>query len=54
MSFIISAEFCFEHLDAPVLRLGSMDTPVPFAGNLENGFLASTYLDEVMERLLGY
>lgn len=47
-------EFCFEHLDAPVLRLGSMDTPVPFAGNLENGFLASTYLDEVMERLLGY
>ncbi|MDN3205470.1 alpha-ketoacid dehydrogenase subunit alpha/beta [Algoriphagus sediminis] len=33
------SEHCFEHLDAPVMREGSLDTPVPFAGNLEKQFL---------------
>ncbi|MEN2284251.1 dehydrogenase E1 component subunit alpha/beta [Algoriphagus sp. SE2] len=33
------SENCFEYLDAPVMREGSLDTPVPFAGNLEKQFL---------------
>lgn len=33
------SEHCFEHLDAPVMREGSLDTPVPFAPNLEKQFL---------------
>ncbi len=32
-------ENCFTQLDAPVKRLGSLDTPVPFAADLENNFL---------------
>ncbi|MFZ6051171.1 alpha-ketoacid dehydrogenase subunit alpha/beta [Halocola ammonii] len=47
-------EECFEHLDAPVKRLGSMDTPVPFAGNLEKEFLASSKFADVLRKLLDY
>lgn len=32
-------EHCFEHLDAPVRRLASLDTPIPFAPTLEANFL---------------
>lgn len=32
-------ENCFSHLDAPVMRVGSMDTPVPFSKGLEDAFL---------------
>lgn len=33
------SEHCFEDLDAPVMRLGSMDTPIPFSSGLEKNFL---------------
>ena len=33
------AEFAFEHLDAPVKRIGAIDTPTPFAPTLEEYFL---------------
>ncbi|MFC3879268.1 thiamine pyrophosphate-dependent enzyme [Algoriphagus namhaensis] len=33
------SEHCFTHLDAPVMREGSLDTPVPFAPSLEKQFL---------------
>jgi 2-oxoisovalerate dehydrogenase E1 component len=33
------SEHCFKDLDAPVMREGSLDTPVPFAPNLEKQFL---------------
>jgi len=33
------AEHCFNYLDAPIMRSGSLDTPVPFAKNLEDQFL---------------
>ncbi|MFN3801572.1 thiamine pyrophosphate-dependent enzyme [Belliella pelovolcani] len=33
------SEHCFEMLDAPVMREGSLDTPVPFAPSLEKNFL---------------
>jgi 2-oxoisovalerate dehydrogenase E1 component beta subunit len=33
------AEKAFEHLDGPVMRVGALDTPVPFAGALEDRVL---------------
>ncbi len=46
-------ENCFSSLDAPVKRCASLDTPVPFAPDLEIQFLASARLiaaiTEVME-----
>ena len=35
----IIAEEAFEHLDAPVVRVASADTPVPYAPQLEGAFL---------------
>ena len=48
------AERCFELLDAPVARLGSLDTPVPFAPVLEEGFLAKKKLKEKIQSLADY
>jgi len=47
-------EHCFEYLDAPVKRLASLDTAVPFNKNLENNFLPKQRLKEVIEELLSY
>jgi len=48
------AEHCFEYLDAPVIRVGSLDTPVPFAATLEENFLPAARFREAMDRLVGY
>lgn len=48
------SENCFEYLDAPVKRVASLDTPIPFAGQLENQFLAKDRLDETIEQLMKY
>jgi 2-oxoisovalerate dehydrogenase E1 component len=48
------AEHCFEWLDAPVMRCGSLDTPVPFAPALEKQFLADSRLAQVMGELINY
>ena len=48
------SERCFEHLDAPVMRKASLDTPVPFAADLERNFLANSGLKEKLERLISY
>jgi 2-oxoisovalerate dehydrogenase E1 component len=47
-------EHLFSYLDAPVVRVASLDTPVPFAAPLEKQFLASARLVEGLERLLHY
>jgi len=47
-------EHCFQFLDAPVKRLASIDTPVPFTKKLENQFLPQTRLKETIEALLNY
>ncbi len=47
-------ENCFENLDAPVLREGSLDTPVPFAGVLEEAFLPKQRIKEKIEKLFEY
>lgn len=48
------AETCFEYLDAPVVRVGSLDTPVPFNRELEKQFLAFSRLQERLAWLLEY
>ena len=48
------SEHCFEKLDAPVLRCASMDTPIPFALELEGQFLAKTGLDAAVKKLMAY
>ncbi|MCU0327819.1 MAG: dehydrogenase E1 component subunit alpha/beta [Chitinophagales bacterium] len=39
-------ERCFFDLDAPVIRVGSMDTPIPFAPQLEAQYMAKSILAE--------
>ena len=45
---------CFEDLDAPVFREGSLDTPVPFAAALEQAFLPNSRLLNRIKSLLNY
>ncbi len=45
---------CFEFLDAPVKRSSSMDTPVPFASQLESKFLANFSFEAKLKELLLY
>ena len=48
------AENCFSFLDAPVLRCGSLDTPIPFNVELEKNFMAYSRLDEMIKKLMDY
>lgn len=47
-------EECFESLDAPVRRVGSLETPVPFAKALEEGYLPKARFRIVLQELLQY
>jgi 2-oxoisovalerate dehydrogenase E1 component len=47
-------EHCFKNLDAPVARLGSLDTPVPFSIALEENFLPKKNLISAVEKLLSF
>lgn len=47
-------ENCFEHLDAPVYRLGSLDTPIPFQKELENQYLSKSRFKHKLEELIQY
>ncbi len=48
------AEHCFEHLDAPIMRCASLDTPIPFNKTLEKQYMANDRLEEMMGKLLNY
>jgi 2-oxoisovalerate dehydrogenase E1 component len=48
------SEHLFEHLDAPVVRVASLDTPVPFAIPLEKNFLPVARFKEKLNELLQY
>lgn len=48
------SEHLFEHLDAPILRVAGLDTPIPFAPTLENNFLPKIRLRSAIETLVGY
>ncbi len=47
-------ENCFEFLDAPVKRVASLETPIPFAANLESGYLPKEKFKEILQQLLSY
>lgn len=44
----------FEFLDAPVMRCSSLNTPIPYNKNLEEGYLAKYRLKEKIDRLIAY
>ena len=48
------SEHCFQDLDAPVQRLGSLDTPVPLAKSLEDHFLPWNRLLQALQSLIEY
>ncbi|MBX3169418.1 MAG: dehydrogenase [Candidatus Eremiobacteraeota bacterium] len=48
------AQHCFEYLDGPVIRCGSLDTPVPFAKELEQDFLARARFEQQLLELVAY
>jgi 2-oxoisovalerate dehydrogenase E1 component len=48
------SEHCFELLDAPVMREGSLDTPVPFMAALEQNFLPKVRFAEKVKQILAY
>ena len=48
------AQHLFKHLDAPVVRVASMDTPIPFAKSLEKEFLPVERLEIALRELIEY
>lgn len=47
-------EECFQYLDAPVKRVASLDSPIPFTKALEDQFLPKDRFEEVLLELLSY
>lgn len=47
-------EHCFQYLDAPVMRVASLDTPIPFAPTLEQNFLPKGRLKSKIEDLMAF
>ena len=54
ISSIIS-ENCFEYLDAPIMRLASIDTPIPFTDDIEqNIYFPKSKINDTVEYLINY
>ena len=47
-------EHCFEHLDAPVKRVASMETPIPFINQLEDQYLSRDRFEDELLDLMKY
>jgi 2-oxoisovalerate dehydrogenase E1 component len=47
-------EHCFEYLDAPVKRVASLETPIPFEPSLEKQYLGKDRLEKSIKALLNY
>lgn len=47
-------EHCFHYLDAPVMRVASLDTAIPFAPTLEQNFLPKGRLKNKLTALLAF
>lgn len=47
-------EQCFEHLDGPVIRVGSLETPIPFTKNLEDQYLPKHRFETALQKLMNY
>ncbi len=48
------SEHCFESLDAPIKRVASLETPIPFAKNLEDQYLSKNKFESALNDLLAY
>lgn len=48
------SEKCFEYLDAPVIRSASLDTPVPFASELEQNFFPKERFKKQLKDIIAY
>ncbi len=48
------SEHCFENLDAPVMRIASLDTPIPFSPQLEQNFLPKERFEKRLLELWKY
>jgi len=53
ISALIS-ENCFEYLDAPIHRVASLETPVPFDAGLEGNYLPKKRFKIALQELLNY
>lgn len=53
ISALITEE-CFEYLDAPIRRVASLETPIPFTSTLENQYLPKERFKIALEELLSY
>lgn len=47
-------EDCFEYLDAPVKRVASLETPIPFAKDLEKEYQSKNRFEQELKNLLAY
>ncbi|MCW1148704.1 alpha-ketoacid dehydrogenase subunit alpha/beta [Flavobacterium lacisediminis] len=47
-------ENCFEHLDAPVRRVGSLESAIPFMKSLEDQYLPKGRFETELKELLAY
>lgn len=47
-------ENCFEFLDAPVKRIASLETPIPFQSDLEQQYLGKSNLTKAIQDLQNY
>ena len=47
-------EHCFEYLDAPVKRVASLETPIPFAKQLEDQYLPKIRFESALKEVLAY
>lgn len=45
---------CFEWLDGPVIRVASLDTPIPFTKALEDQYLPKGRFESALKKLLAY
>ncbi|ORL46502.1 2-oxoisovalerate dehydrogenase E1 component subunits alpha and beta [Zunongwangia atlantica 22II14-10F7] len=48
------SENCFQFLDAPVFRVGGLETPIPFNSVLEKGYLPYQRFQEKLKELIEY
>ncbi|TDT45378.1 2-oxoisovalerate dehydrogenase E1 component [Maribacter spongiicola] len=47
-------ENCFQYLDGPIKRVGSLETPIPFNTQLEEQYLAKSRFEAELKELLAY
>lgn len=50
----LAVENCFEYLDAPIRRVASLETPIPFSKKLEDNYLPKQRFEKELLSLLAY